>query len=231
MKKTLWNLHGRYLRACPCSPGALLVFMVLLLLAACSNAGISTITQNRLPEILTVSGAPPFTAGSAETDSEAAGILVAYFSHTGNTQKIAELIHQQVGGDIFEIKTSSAYPASYSAILNQAQEEKNRSFRPELSTVVENMEAYGIIVLCYPVWLYDLPMALYSFIEAYDFAGKTVLPVCTHGGKGYTDAFERLEQILPESTIFEGIDVKDSSIEDTQERIDAWLNELGLDGK
>lgn len=163
-----------------------------------------------------------------QANSETNNILVAYFSHSGNTQTIAEIIHEQVGGDIFEIKTVTTYSSDYNTVLDEAQQEKRDDVRPELSKHVENMEDYDTVFIGFPNWWGDMPMAVYSFLEGYDFAGKTVIPFCTHGGSGFSGTENTLEQLLSEATLLKGVDVRDSGIDNAQDKITDWLRELEI---
>jgi len=124
--------------------------------------------------------------------------LIAYFSRkganyvngsmvnlsVGNTEVAAKMAQEVVGGDLFEIKTVKIYPADYTETTNVAQVEKSQSARPELTAHVENMDEYDTIILGYPNWWGTMPMAVFTFLEEYDFTGKTILPYCTHEGSG-----------------------------------------------
>ncbi len=93
----------------------------------------------------------------------------------GNTQYIATLIQQHTGGDLFLIQTEEKYPSVYEQIDEQGGEEHRSGIRPKLAAHVENMDDYSIIFLGYPIWYYDMPMAVYSFLEEYDLSGKTII--------------------------------------------------------
>ena len=107
-------------------------------------------------------------------------ILIAYFSHSGNTKVVANSIKENIGGDIFEIKTSLSYPTSYNAVVDKAKKEQNANDRPELISHVENMDSYNVIFIGYPNWWGTIPMAEFTFLEEYNFSGKTIIPFCTH---------------------------------------------------
>lgn len=104
--------------------------------------------------------------------------LVVYFSRTGNTKAAAEDIQSLTGSDIVELKTVVPYPSSYDDCLAQAQEERANNARPELSTIISNMSEYDMVYVGYPIWCYTAPMAIFTFMESYDFMGKTVIPFC-----------------------------------------------------
>ena len=125
-------------------------------------------------------------------------VLVAFFSRTGenfevgyiekgNTHIIAEQIAEITHADrIFEIQTVNPYPADYQEMTKLAKEEQAANARPALATRVENMDSYDIVYLGYPIWYQDLPMPVYTFLESYDFAGKTIIPFCTGSGNAMT---------------------------------------------
>ena len=100
--------------------------------------------------------------------------LVVYFSQTGNTKAAAEDIQSLTGSGLVELKTVVPYPSSYDDCLAQAQEERANNARPELSTTISNMSEYDTVYVGYPIWCYTAPMAIFTFLESYDFTGKTV---------------------------------------------------------
>jgi flavodoxin len=138
-------------------------------------------------------------------DAEENNILVAYFSHTGNTRVIANQIHENVGGDIFEIVTVDPYPDDYNACVDKAKQEQDDNSRPELATKVENMDSYDVVFVGYPNWWGTMPMAVFTFLEEYDFSGKTIVPFCTHEGSGLGRSVEDIKELCPQSTILEGL--------------------------
>ena len=163
-----------------------------------------------------------------QADSKTSNILVAYFSHSGNTQKIAELIHDQVGGDIFEIKTVTPYSSNYNTVLDEAQKEKNDKSRPELSAHVDDMAGYDTIILGYPNWWGDMPMAVYSFLDEYDLSGKTVIPFCTHGGSGFSGTVSSIKNTEPDAVVLDGLAIRDSNVGNAQDNVTEWLRDLGI---
>ena len=108
-------------------------------------------------------------------------VLVVYFSHTGNTETVANFIHEAVGGDIVKLETEEQYTDNYNDLLDIAQEEQNENARPALSTKINNIEDYDTIFLGYPIWWGDMPMALYTFLDEYDLSGKTIEKEVYHG--------------------------------------------------
>lgn len=111
-------------------------------------------------------------------------ILIAYYSYSGNTKKVAEKIHETVGGDLFEIKAEGTYPSDYSAMTAQAKKEINDGFRPKLTTSVADIEQYDTVFIGSPNWWGTITPQISSFLETYNLSGKKVIPFITHGGGG-----------------------------------------------
>lgn len=110
-----------------------------------------------------------------------ANILIAYYSHSGNTRSAAEKIQKITGGNLFEIIPSEPYPEGYNAVVAQAKKEKENDFYPEL-TNNGNVKNYDIIFIGTPVWWYTMAGPVKTFIKNNDFEGKVIVPFCTHGG-------------------------------------------------
>ncbi|MCC8025929.1 MAG: flavodoxin [Clostridium sp.] len=120
--------------------------------------------------------------------------LIACFSWSGNTEALAELIQEQTGGDLYKITTATPYTEDYDALLAQAQEEQKANARPELDGQVENWEDYDVIFVGYPNRRSDAPMAALTFLESYDFNGKTLIPFCTNGSGVFGRSLSSVEK-------------------------------------
>ena len=97
---------------------------------------------------------------------------------------MAQIIQTETGGDLFKIEPATPYTDDYNTLLDVAQQEQADNARPELALQVENWEEYDVVFVGYPDWWSDAPMLIYSFLEAYDWEGKTLVPFCTSGGSG-----------------------------------------------
>lgn len=95
----------------------------------------------------------------------------------GNTEYVAKVIQQTVGGDLFHIETVEEYPLDHDPLVDQAADEQDENKHPELLNHVENFEQYETIILGFPNWWADLPMPVYTFLEEYDFGAKTIIPL------------------------------------------------------
>ena len=155
-------------------------------------------------------------------------VLVVYFSHTGNTENVANFIHEAVGGDIIKLETEEQYTDNYNDLLDIAQEEQNDNARPALSTQIDNIDNYDTIFLGYPIWWGDMPMALYTFLDEYDLSGKTIAPFTTSGGSGLSGTPSNIEDEEPNATVTEGLSVRDSSSKNSQSAVNEWLSEIGF---
>jgi flavodoxin len=155
-------------------------------------------------------------------------VLVAYFSRTGNTERLARTIHELAGGDLFEIVPAALYPSDYNACLTRASQELSDNSRPPLSTHVENMADYDVIFIGYPIWMANTPMVIRSFLEEYDLTGKTIIPFCTHGGSGLSGSVAAIRSLCPGSTILDGLAVSRSNLDGERDMVSNWIKGLGL---
>lgn len=166
-----------------------------------------------------------FTIGKGEN------MLIAYFSWGGNTRGIAEEIQRQTGAKLFEIQLVEPYSTDYNTVLEQAQQDQNEQARPALSTHVENMEQYDTIILGYPNWWASIPMPVASFLEEYDFSGKTILPFCSHGGGGLGQSQTAIAKLVPNAALAEGLAINYSGGSSMPDDVAAWLAENGIDSQ
>jgi flavodoxin len=198
--------------------------------------------------VLAACGAQTVGQTASETQSAAASsaakghILVAYFLQAGeqydvgvvekgNTQIVAEMIAEETGADLFHIERKAAYPSKLSGLLDEAQDEQKNSARPELAAAVDNWDDYDTIFLGYPIWWGDMPMPVYTFLESYDFTGKTVIPFDTNGGSGLADTVNAITKACPGATVRDGLAVSGKEAQTQQDKakseVQNWLKGLG----
>jgi flavodoxin len=146
----------------------------------------------------------------------------------GNTEVAAETIQKLTGGDLFRIDAVKPYPSDYEETTEVARQELRQNARPELSGRVGDMGDYGVIFLGYPNWWGTMPMAVYTFLEAYDFAGKTILPFCTHEGSGMGHSESEIRKLCPGATVLEGLAITGGSVHRAGDQIAAWLRASGM---
>lgn len=156
-------------------------------------------------------------------------ILIAFFSHSGNTKAAAKNIQENIGGELFEIKTAEPYPIDYNAVVDKAKKEQNADYRPKLTAKIENMNAYDVIFIGYPNWWATMPMGVFTFLEEYDFSGKTMIPFCTHEGSGLGRSERDIKKLCPNSTVLEGLAIRGSSVHKAQNSVSSWLHKVGME--
>jgi flavodoxin len=170
---------------------------------------------------------------NAQTD-DGGKTLVAYFSWSGNSKALAGQIAEETSGELFEIKTAKPYPDNYNDCTKVARQEQNENARPVLSGSVTNMVQYSTVFLCYPNWWGTLPMGVFTFLEAYDFSGKTIYPLVTHGGRSFGRSLDDIKKLCPQVVIGEGLSVSafDSNPNDAvivmtpNKDVTAWLRKI-----
>ena len=145
----------------------------------------------------------------------------------GNTGLVASMIAETAGADLFSLHTVEQYPDTYSATVDQGQQERTDGVRPELTALPENLADYEVIFLGYPSWWSDMPMAVYSFLDAVDLSDKTIAPFVTSGGSGLAGTVGTIEELEPGSVVQSGLAIRDSDAAGAQEQVNAWLTELG----
>lgn len=163
-------------------------------------------------------------------ESEEVKILVAYFSATNTTEGVAEQIADSLSADLYEIVPEQPYT---DADLNYHDDNSRSTIemndpaaRPAISGSVENMEQYTIVFIGYPIWWGEAPRILNTFVESYDFSGKTIVPFCTSGGSGVGSSATNLEALTDGATWPSGTRLNGGS---SRETIVDWVNGLGLD--
>lgn len=171
---------------------------------------------------------PSEIASQAEAPADGANALIVYFSWSGNTESVAKEIQAQTGADLFEIVPTEPYTEDYNALLEIAQEEQASDARPAISGEVENFEKYDVVYFGYPNWWSDMPMILYTFLDEYDFSGKTIAPFVTSGGSGFSGTISAIESMEPEAEVTEGLSLGSSAAADPENAVAGWLEEIGL---
>lgn len=232
------------------------ILMSLLLVCAISGCGSSgqdtpaASSQSQGPGTETVPNQQE-TDTPAPADTQDQRILIAYFSvpedvdttgvdavsgasivvsdgeKLGNTQYVAELIQNAIGGDLFRIETVAPYPLDHEPLVDQASEEKAAAVRPELSAQVEDFDQYDIVLLGYPNWWADLPMPVYSFLESYDFGAKTIIPFITHGGSRASRTVETISELQPDASVYDNaLVLSRNDVAGSAEDVTAWITNI-----
>lgn len=143
-----------------------------------------------------------------ETASNQSGTLVVYFSCTGTTEGLAEAVAEELNADLYEIVPEEPYTSEdldyHDDNSRSTKEMDDPSSRPAISGSVENMEQYDRIILGYPIWWGEAPRIVSTFVESYDFSGKTIIPFCTSGGSGIGSSADALETLAGNGTWLDG---------------------------
>lgn len=213
----------------------LLSLTMILGLTACGNSASKTkqpSTEDTFVESKADTESAETSTNMENTDNQDAQehkILVAYFSATGTTKGVAEHIANGLNADIYEIVPEEAYTDAdldYNDNNSRTTIEMNDAdARPAISGSVENMEQYDIIFVGYPIWWGEAPRIVSTFMESYDFSGKTIVPFCTSGGSGIGSSASNLERLTSGATWLDGRRLNGS---DSQDTVMEWVNSLDL---
>lgn len=210
----------------------ILMTTMMLLLTACgggnAQTGADTSAQKETQ-----------TSASARSDQRA---LVVYFSRAdentggvgyiekGNTKILAEMIAERTHGDLFEIKTVKPYPKEYRPATEAAKQEKEENARPEIVGELPDLSKYDVVFLGYPIWWSDMPMPVYTFLDRENFAGKIILPFCTHEGSGLSDTQRSIADVT-KADVREGFalqgHIAQKSPEEARTALYEWMSKQG----
>lgn len=199
-----------------------------------SDAGASNTEETGASDAGTSNQEEASSAGPEENAEEPAQqgsrVLVAYFSATNTTEGVAQHIAAGLDADLYEIVPEEPYTdadLNYNDNNSRSTIEMNdSSARPAISGSVEDMDQYSIVFIGYPIWWGEAPRIVSTFMESYDFSGKTIVPFCTSGGSGMGSSAANLEELTSDATWLSG---KRLSGGDSQETVMEWVNGLGLD--
>lgn len=166
--------------------------------------------------------------------------LITYFSRTGNTKVVAEMINERVGGDLIPIQTQDPEPTDYRKQVDTNMQEELNNVLPELKTVIPNFHEYDRIFIGTPTWNMSLPQAVVAFLNRYDFSGKTVIPFNTHGPYGAGSTFSQIKAASDGAEVLEGLDlrggeenvgillaIKGNNKVQASKQVDDWLRKIG----
>ncbi len=216
----------------------LLTLMLALsfVLAACGNSNSSAETASAADETETVTETlqteepaedvseepteePEITEPeTAETDADGGNVLVAYFSYTGNTKEVAQIIAEYTGGDLAEIQRAE----EYGDLQEEAEAEILDGVHPEITVSVDSIEGYDTIFVGYPIWWDEAPAMIATFLAENDFSGKTIIPFCTSASDDIGNSLHIFSELCPDAEIAEGLTANDLN------DIEPWIQGLGL---
>lgn len=141
----------------------------------------------------------------------------------GNTEVVANIIHDLTGAEMFKVEMAVSYSAEYSECIEQAKQDKTRDARPELKTYPESLDAYDTIYLGYPNYWGTIPMALFTVLEKYDFSGKIIKPFCTHEGSGMGSSERDIQKLCSGATVEKGLAIVGARVNEANSLIKQWI--------
>jgi flavodoxin len=180
---------------------------------------------NKIPGAAGATARNPESAHCAATGAGGTKVLVVYYSLTGNTKSIAEIIREKTGGDVFEIETVKNYPADYSGIIEEAKKELETGELPALKKSPPDMSSYDLILVGSPVWWYTVSTPVMRFLTQADFAGRKVSAFCTHEG-GVGKFFPHFKEQAKNAIVLEGLDLYKPRQAEVSKALDLWLSKL-----
>lgn len=204
---------------------------------ACSNDDNSNNAPNGTEEVVPGSNHKFLVAYFSEPlpdgvdASTSASRLVVNGNVVGSVEYLAQLIQQNTGGDMVRIQTATPYPGNFDDLADQANNERQNNVHPALSTNIENFDDYDVVFVGYPIWWYQMPMAMYSFFDKYDFKGKTIIPFSSHGGSGWSGSLNVISQLEPEATMASGFSVSRERSASSADNVRAWLQQINMISK
>lgn len=232
----------------------LLAILMMLSFTACNSASENSGSVFAPPLVSTsVSSNSSNTSTSPNVPSESGGgILIAYFSRFGNTnypddvdasasasividndrfgttEYVARMIQEMTGGDVHLIETVTPYTSDFDELRDVNHSEMASNFLPELRESALDISKYDTVFVGYPVWATDVPQAVISFLNQYDFSDKTVIPFCTHDGYGAGSSYQTIAEASKALNTADGIAIEAKDVPKSQDTVTAWLDSIGV---
>ena len=167
-------------------------------------------------------------------------ILIAFYSRAGenyfggayrriavgNTEKAAELLAGLTGGELYKIEQAQPYSGDYQTCIAEAKADLQKKARPEVLNLPDDLDAYDEIYLGYPNYWGTMPMAVYTFLEHYDFTGKTIHPFCTHEGSGLSHTVQDIQKAAPGACVTKGLAIHGSNVDGAKAALENWVQEV-----
>ena len=168
--------------------------------------------------------------------------LIAYFSRAdenyfggamryvkvGNTEIVCGILQKLIDADVFKIEMKEPYSPVYMTCIDEAKRDLRSKARPELVSLPESIDAYDTVVLAYPNYWGTMPMAVFTFLESFDFSGKTILPLCTNEGSGMGGSERDIKRTCPGAVVKSGLSITGSSAANAEGGLRRWLGSNGL---
>ena len=146
----------------------------------------------------------------------------------GNTEIVCDIIKETVDADSFKIEMKKPYSPVYMTCIDEAKKDLRNNARPELIAYPESIDSYDTIILAYPNYWGTMPMAVFTFLERYDFSGKTILPLCTNEGSGMGKSERDIKKAAKGAVVQKGLPITGSNASGCQNSVQRWLAANGL---
>ena len=146
----------------------------------------------------------------------------------GNTEIVAGIIKDLIPADSFKIEMKNPYSPVYMTCIEEAKKDLRAKARPELVSVPESIDEYDTVILAYPNYWGTMPMAVYTFLESFDFSGKTILPLCTNEGSGMGSSEREIKKTCPDAAVKKGLPITGSAAAGSKSSVERWLKANGL---
>ena len=144
----------------------------------------------------------------------------------GNTEKVAKMVAADTGADLFKIEQAEPYADDYNTCIEQAKQDLRSKVRPALAHNLGSLDEYDEIYLGYPIYWGDMPMAVYTFLEQFDWNGKTVHPFCTHEGSGLGSTVRKVQKTCRGANVTSGLAIHGSSVDAAAQTVRDWTGEV-----
>lgn len=142
---------------------------------------------------------------------------------TGNTEKIAKMVAEIRGADLFQIEQKVPYAADYNTCIEEAKKDLKENIRPELVNTLESIDGYDEIYIGFPNYWGTMPMAVFTFLEQFDWSGKTIHPFVTHEGSGFGKSMDDLEKVCRGAVFTKGLAISGSSVDYARAKVEGWV--------
>ena len=167
------------------------------------------------------------------TERSGKNILVVYFSWSGHLDSMAHWVADETGGNLYRVNAKVPYPDNFDQTADRAKREQDKSERPEIVIDVtkEQMAQYDTVFIGFPVWWYDLPMPMWTFLESYDFSGKTIIPFFSHeGSSNGARALPTIERLALGATVrrTDALSIRGGNVDKSEKDVRTWIQGLGI---
>ncbi|WP_328869273.1 flavodoxin [Streptomyces sp. NBC_00287] len=146
----------------------------------------------------------------------------------GNTQYVAQIIGERTGAEVFRIETAEELPLDHGTLEDLALEQQETDARPKLKALIPNLDDYDTVFIGYPIWWYDLPMPMYTFLEQHDFSGKNIILFSTHGGSRLSGTVDTITGTLSDANVIgNALTISRDDMDSAEGEVADWLDRLG----